>query len=393
MHQSTLTGRSVDVLLRPAPHAMVWSGVGQPHDQLAVPGVSLAPGDVLVEIELATVCGSDLHTVRGDRGAATPLVLGHEQIGRVVALGENARTAVGVPLALGDRIVWTVTVSCGLCDRCRAGLTQKCRTLAKYGHDRVHRGWELSGGFATHVHVLAGSPIVIVDDAIPAEVAAPASCATATVAAALAAASAVVPLKGATILVSGAGLLGLTACAMATDAGASVIVTDPDPARRRRALAFGAAAVADPLAASASPTGLAAVSGGMIAAGADEVSIALELSGAPAAVRTTIDTVGVGGVVILVGSVSPGASVPLDPESIVRRLITIRGVHNYTATDLERAVTYLAGAWRRHPFAELVGERFALHDLDAALERAAKGHDVRVGIDPRLADSNGNPAE
>lgn len=391
MHQSTLTGRSVDVLLRPSPHAMVWSGVGQPHDQLAVPGVSLAPGDVLVEIELATVCGSDLHTVHGDRGAATPLVLGHEQIGRVVALGENARTAAGLPVALGDRIIWTVTVSCGVCDRCRTGLTQKCRTLAKYGHDRVHRGWELSGGFATHVHVLAGSPIVIVDEALPAEVAAPASCATATVAAALAAASALVPVAGATVLVSGAGMLGLTACAMATDAGATVIVTDPDPERRRRALAFGAAAVADPLARPASPSSLAAVLGGVLVGG--EISIALEMSGAPAAVRTAIDTVGIGGVVILVGSVSPGPSIALDPESIVRRLVTIRGVHNYTAVDLERAVAYLAGAWRRHPFAGLVGERFALHDLDAALAHASTGKDVRVGIDPRRPDAAGNPAE
>ena len=124
----------------------------------------------------------------------------------------------------------------------------------------------------------------------------------------------------------------------------------------------------------------------MFAGGAAEVSIALELSGAPVAVRTAIDSVGVGGVVILVGSVSPGANVPLDPESIVRRLVTIRGVHNYTGSDLEQAVAYLAGAWRRYPFAELVSARFALHDLDAALERAATGRDVRVGIDPRMPD-------
>jgi putative phosphonate catabolism associated alcohol dehydrogenase len=387
MHQPTLTGRTVDVLLRPSPHAMVWSGVGQAHDQLAVPGVSLAPGDALVEVELATVCGSDLHTVRGERGAATPLVLGHEQIGRVVALGENARTAAGIPLAVGDRVAWTVTVSCGVCDRCRAGLTQKCRTLAKYGHDRVHRGWELSGGFATHVHVLAGSPIVLIDEELPAEVAAPASCATATVVAALAAASALVPLAGATVLVSGAGLLGLTACAMATDAGATVIVTDPDPLRRHLALAFGAAAVADPLAAPTAPTGLAAVRAGVLAGGADDVSIVCEVSGAPAAVRVAIETVGVGGVVVLAGSVSPGASIPLDPESIVRRLITIRGVHNYAAGDLQLAVDYLAEAWRRYPFAELVSARFALHDLDAALERAATGHDVRVAIDQEQPES------
>jgi D-arabinose 1-dehydrogenase-like Zn-dependent alcohol dehydrogenase len=47
---------------------------------MAVPGVTLGSGDVLVEVELATVCGSDVHTVLGHRDAATPLVLGHEQV-------------------------------------------------------------------------------------------------------------------------------------------------------------------------------------------------------------------------------------------------------------------------------------------------------------------------
>jgi threonine dehydrogenase-like Zn-dependent dehydrogenase len=118
-------------------------------------------------------------------------------------------------------------------------------------------------------------------------------------------------------------------------------------------------------------------------AGAAELTIALELSGAGSAVQTAIDLVGVGGVVVLVGSVSPGEPVNLDAESIVRRLVTIRGVHNYTPADLQQAVVYLAGAWHRHPFSALVGASFPLEKADAALGLAETGRHPRVGITPQ----------
>lgn len=368
--------------MTPSPTAAVWSGQGHPFEFLASPGVALAAGDVLVEIELATVCGSDVHTVLGHRAAEVPLVLGHEQVGRIVAIGETAHAANGTPLTGGMRVIWSVAVSCGSCDRCRRGLGQKCRALSKYGHERVRRGWELSGGFASHVKVLAGTAIVIVDDELPATVAAPASCATATVVAALEAASAIVPLAGATVLITGAGMLGLTATAMATDAGATVIVSDPDPGRRNAALAFGAAAVADPGVEARLPSSLASVLQRLGERGAAEVLVALELSGAASAVATAIDAVGVGGVVVLVGSVSPGAPVALDPESLVRRLVTLRGVHNYSPEHLGRAASYLAGAWRRYPFAGLVGETFPLEAIDEAIIVAASGRHPRVAVVP-----------
>ena len=179
-----------------------------------------SPGEALVEVELATICGSDVNTVRGARPAAAPLVLGHEQVGRVVAVGEGAVRSDGSLLELGDRVVWSVTVSCGECDRCRRGLTQKCRSLAKYGHERVHRGWELSGSFATHVQLRAGTTVVRVSEQLPALVAAPASCATATAVAALDAASTRVRLDGTGVLVTGAGMIGLTVTALAIEAGA-----------------------------------------------------------------------------------------------------------------------------------------------------------------------------
>ncbi|MGW9632199.1 alcohol dehydrogenase catalytic domain-containing protein [Agromyces sp. NPDC055520] len=394
MHTVAHVGE-LDVIVTPSPVAMVWSEPGRPHEALAAPGVRLAPGDALVEVELATVCGDDVHTVLGRRPARAPLVLGHEQVGRIVAVGAGAVRADGTPLELGDRVVWSVAVSCGDCDRCRRGLTQQCRSLAQYGHERVHRGWELSGGFATHVQLRAGTATVRVSEALPAAVAAPASCATATAVAALDAAAAKVDLDGALVLVTGAGPVGLSVAAMAVEAGAEVVVADPDASRRAFAHRLGAA-TADPTARGSSPERLAAVLAGLAERGLDEVLVAIEASGTAAAVRTVLDVVGVGGVVVLVGgspgSASPGGGSPgnpsplgevtLDPETIARRLVTVVGVHDSTARHLERAVAFLERAWPLLPFDEFVGATHPLAELDLALEEAATARHVRVGVAP-----------
>ena len=385
----------VELRLDPAPTAMVWTDPGRPHDAVAVPSVRLAPGDLLVEVELATICGSDVHTTRGDRGAPTPLVLGHEQVGRVVAVGERAVAVDGTPVAVGQRVVWSLTVSCGVCATCGRGLPQKCERVRKYGHERLETGWELSGGFATHVHVRAGTAVVPVADDLDAALLAPVSCGTATAVAALDAASAIVPLGGGVdagagagagaaavapvvVLVLGAGLIGLTVAALATDAGARVVVVDPDPARRALAARFGAVATADP---GAAPGAAESVDRALEVAGGAPL-VAVEASGAPSAVASALTRLGVGGVAVLVGSVFPAPAFALDAESVVRRLVTVRGVHNYAPRHLVEAARFVErrhGAW---PLAELVGDEVALADLDAGIERAASAGAVRVGVRP-----------
>lgn len=368
------------VRLDPAPTAMVWVKPGQKHEAIAVPTVALAPGDALVAVELATICGSDVHTTQGHRGAPAPLVLGHEQVGRVVAVGDGALTSTGSPLEVGTRVVWSLTIGCGDCATCRRGLPQKCVTVRKYGHERLEAGWELSGGFASHVHLRAGTAIMPVDDALPAAVLAPVSCGTATAVAALDTAEAVVPLEGAVVLIFGAGLIGLTACAIATDRGARVVVVDP--ARRRRSLAsqFGAAFTVDPAGEPGHPESLATA----IDETGERPLIALDASGSVHAVASAIDALGVGGVAVLVGSVFPSDPVPLDPESVVRRLATVTGVHNYAPRHLEEAARYIEQRHDAYPFADLVGAIVALGDLDDGIDAAARGKTVRVGVSPNL---------
>lgn len=366
------------VCLTPPALAMVWTGVGRPHETVAVPGVGLGASETLVQIELATVCGSDIHTVEGRRAAPTPLVLGHEYVGRVVDVAEGVRAVDGAVVQVGDRVVWSIMASCRDCDRCRHGVPQKCRSLVKYGHERIQPRWELTGGFATHAHLRAGTTIVRVGEALPAEVLAPAACGSATAWAALARADEVVDVDDATVLIMGAGLIGLTACAMASDRGATVVVADPDPARRALATRFGAAQAVDPM-------GRRALDSALAATGAAEFDVVLEASGSPRAVQAAIDAVGVGGVVVLVDSVFPSDPVPLDPERLVRGLATIRGVHNYTPRDLDGALGYLRHHAAEHPFVELVSARYPLAQVDQALAAAAAGKAVRVAIDPRDA--------
>ncbi|MBC3192450.1 zinc-binding dehydrogenase [Pseudonocardia sp. C8] len=330
-----------------------WDGVGAPFRIVSTPLPERpGPGEVLVAVDLATVCGSDLHTTRGRRPSPAPGVLGHEQVGRVVAVGEvpdGPRHGDGSPVRAGDRIVWSVAASCGTCRRCRRGIPQKCTGLVKYGHQPLDEAHPLTGGFASHCVLAPGTATAVVPDAVPDGVAAPASCATATVAAVLDAAGPVGP--GDRVLVTGAGMLGVTAVAMAARAGAEVVVADPHADRRARALRFGATAAVE------SP-------------GTRAFDVALELSGAAPAVRTCLDGLDVGGTAVLAGSVTPGPPVDLDPEGLVRGLHTVVGVHNYAPRHLAAAVGFLAAEHARFPFADLVGGPWALDDLDAAFAAA-----------------------
>jgi D-arabinose 1-dehydrogenase-like Zn-dependent alcohol dehydrogenase len=141
--------------------AVVFLGAGRPPVIIGVPAVVLRPGETLVAVELVTLCEADARVLAGADHVHGPAVLGHEQVGRVVAVAaeRRPRDVHGVRLAIGDRVIWAAGVG-----------------GHRYGYDRVSRGWELSGGCATHVHLLARTPVIRIDDDLPAAVAAVASC-------------------------------------------------------------------------------------------------------------------------------------------------------------------------------------------------------------------------
>lgn len=342
--------------------AAVFRSVGQPFELCEVALPELQPGQTLIRITCCTICGSDLHTWSGARTGAMPTVLGHETIGTVARLSQPATMAIdGRPLQPGDRVTWSVAAACGQCARCANQLPQKCNSLFKYGHELYAVGAELSGGLAEYCVLQPGTAVMHLPSELSDAVACPANCATATVAAAVRQAGS---LSGKRVLITGGGMLGLTTCAVAHSAGAEhVCLCDPHAGRRQQAERFGATEM------------LAAVD-------ADNFDCVFEMSGNASAVEAAIAAAGIGGKIVLVGSVSPSRAVAVDPERIVRRLLSIVGVHNYRPDDLQTAVHFLQQAHHRYPFAALVERTWPLAEVQAAFEFAISERPIRVAVKP-----------
>jgi alcohol dehydrogenase len=337
---------------------------------------ALLDGEVLVRVRLCTLCGSDLHTYRGKRTTPTPTILGHEIIGDVVEFGGAAKHDLADrPLAVGERITWSIASRCGTCFYCTHDLPQKCERLFKYGHEKLTDARPLSGGLAEYCVLTADTPILALPDSLPDTVACIANCATATVAGALRTAG---DCRDQHVLILGAGMLGLNAAAMAARNGAkAVYVADVSPERLTRAAKFGATACLPFI-----DNGDALIAGLLHLTDGRGVDLVVEVSGSPAAMAASLRALRIGGRVVFVGAVTPTPPLPIDPEQVVRRLLTIRGLHNYVPQDLADAVGFLAEAGSAFPFAALIGPPFPLSQADAAFAEALTGRFLRVAVRP-----------
>ena len=357
------------------PRGAVFVGPGQPLVMQDFDCPELAAGEALVEVLCCTLCGSDLHTIQGKREVAGPMILGHEVIGRLIETNGHLCAIDGGPLRPGDRISWGIAASCHDCFFCQSGLPQKCEQLFKYGHQSITSPAPLSGGLATHCHLVAGTSIIKVPDSLPDWVACPANCATATIAGALRTAGSV---AGSHLLVQGAGMLGLTAAAMASAAGAaSVVVTDISPERLERVKQFGADHV---VLMDGQENKLAEIVAELT--GGHGMDVAIDVCGAVEAVQAGLDSLRIGGIQVLVGSVFPGPPLALNMEDVVRRMLTIRGLHNYTPADLAAAVDFLDQHHQRFPFSDLITGSYLLSDVTNAFSAAADPRSLRIAIEP-----------
>jgi len=329
--------------------------------------------ELLVRVLGCTICGSDVHTLEGRRSVPVPTVLGHEFVGEIVELGEAVvpRDLAGRELRRGDRVTWAIVAHCGDCAMCQRGLPQKCLHALKYGHEPLRPGRELLGGLATHCLLVAGTSIVRLPEDLPLAVACPASCATATVSAAMEAAG---EIRGRNVCLFGAGMLGLTACAMASSFGAATVVcVDPVASRRALARCFGATHVLSPE---------EITDAARAAVGTLGFDIVLEFSGNPAAFHAAWPLLRIGGILVLVGSVFPSAPIPVALEQIVRRHLTIQGIHNYAPRHLLAAVEFLVAHHRRIAFADLVAQWHPLTSVSDAFVNSARSAAIRIGVIP-----------
>lgn len=276
------------------------------------------PGDAIVRVALAAICGSDLHVWHGRETGLDPgTVTGHEFLGEVVAVGPAVRR-----LRVGQRVVSPFTTSCGECFYCRDGLSARCERGALFGW--VERGRGLHGAQAELVRVpLADRTLLPLPDGLPDEAALLLAdvLPTGWHGARMAAAG-----PGRTVAVVGCGPIGLMAVLAAREQGAERIIAVDGVAERRRAAArLGA----EPVAVEQAVGLVREASGGR---GADGI---VEAVGSPAAGRLAFDLVRPGGSVGSVG-VHHEAAMPFSPVEAYDKNLTWRSGRCPVRSYLER---------------------------------------------------------
>ncbi len=333
---------------------------------------------ILVKVTCCTICGSDVHTWAGRRDSAVPIILGHEIVGTITAKGNAVtRDCADQPLAVGDRITWTLMDSCGKCYFCRQkGLMMKCRNLKKYGHDSCEAPPHFVGGFAEYCYLTPGTCAIKLPDTVSDEQAAPANCALATVVAGWEAAG-IRPLEN--VLIQGAGALGIYATALAKHYGCGrIIVADVLDHRLEFVRAFGATDTLNTRQMAAADI-VAAVRRSTDGIGVDCV---LEVAGSPDLIPIGLQCLRIGGRLIEMGNSFPNAHFNYDACDLVWRRLTLTGVHNYDTRHLQMGIDFLAATNDQFPFDKLVTHRFKLEEINTALQMAASGEAIRVALLP-----------
>lgn len=328
---------------------------------------TLGAGEVLVEISLATICGSDLHTLSGQRQEATPTILGHEAVGRIVKVGREREE-----FAPGDRVTWSIADSCGTCSACTEHkLPQKCQSLFKYGHAPNSDGTGFNGCYASHIVLRQGTHIVKVPDSLSDRVVAPANCALATVVNALSR----LPDSCHAVVIQGAGLLGLYACALLHERGVEhVFCVDIQEQRLAHIERFGGIPIDGR--AEHYPQSREKI----LAVAEYGVDAVLEVAGVAALVPEGIRLLRPGGYYGFVGMVHPNSKLTLTGEQIIRKCLTLYGIHNYAPWHLDQAIQFLEDTIDKYPYESLVSSPFPLVKLEDAVKMAQTQEWCRVSV-------------
>lgn len=335
----------------------------------------LEPDGILVEVLRANVCGSELHIWNGKHPVKKRGGLGHEMVLRVLAFGDRRTTDNrGVPLAVGDRVVCTYFQTCQRCPQCVGGQYNLCDNAYEFFGRQPEEAPHFHAAFATHYYIHPLQNVYKVPDEIPDAVAAGANCALSQVFYGI---DQIALQQDETVLIQGAGGLGLYAIAVAKERGARVLVIDGVPARLAQARAFGADHVIDinelPELEDRERAVLELTNG----RGAD---VGVEVAGVPAAFAEGLRLVRRGGRYLVMGNLSPGATVPFDPGYVTRKALTIRHVDRYEARYLWKALTFLVEHGDKYPLEELVDAEFSFADIQVALEKSLNREVTRAVI-------------
>jgi 2-desacetyl-2-hydroxyethyl bacteriochlorophyllide A dehydrogenase len=311
-------------------------------------------GQVVVRVDAAGICGTDLHILDGHLpSAAYPLIPGHEVAGEIVALGEDVDL-----VEEGQRVAVDPSVYCGGCQQCRAGWTNLCDRWGGMGVTRP-------GGFAEFVAVPASWCEVL-----PREVPTERGALVEPIACALHALDRAGALVGKETLIFGAGTMGSLLAALFARGGArSVMVVDPVADRLDLASSYGATHTATALADLPRP-------------GGEGWDVTVDASGVIAAIEDAVRVVRRAGRVVVVGVARADRTARFSPYEIYNREATIVGsmavLHSFG-----RAPEILASGVIDPDL--LISHRFGLEDIDEAVSTVREGRGRKVLVLPRGA--------
>jgi threonine 3-dehydrogenase len=328
----------------------------------AGPGLSLTevpvpqPGvnDVLIKVKKTSICGTDVHIYNWDAWAEktikAPMVVGHEFVGTIAAVGANV-----IGFAPGDLVDGEGHIVCGLCRNCLAGRRHLCKSTQGVGVNR-------DGAFAEYLCIPATNA-VHVDPAIPLDVLScfdPLGNATHT--------ALQYDLVGEDVLITGAGPIGCMATAIAQHAGArKVVVTDVNPDRLALAARMGATRTVN-----VAQENLADV---QLEIGMKEgFDVGLEMSGNPVALNTMIDNMAHGGRIALLG-IMPGAAA-VDWNKVVFNMLTIRGIYGREMYETWYKMTSLIQ--RGLDISPVITHRFHYTDFQKGFDLMRSGRSGKI---------------
>jgi len=319
-----------------------------------VPVPEMGINDVMIKIEKTAICGTDIHIYKWDswsqKNIPVPLVIGHEFVGRIEAIGANV-----TDFRVGDLVSGEGHLVCGRCRNCLAGRRHLCPNTRGIGVNR-------NGAFAQYL-VLPQTNVWYADTRIPTDVLACFDPLGNAVHTALS-----FPVLGEDVLITGAGPIGCMATAIVKHAGARyVIVTDINPDRLAMAKKMGATLVVNP--------GTERVKDAQKKLGMQEgFDVGLEMSGSASALREMLENMCHGGKIAMLGIPEPNTII--DWNLVVFHSLTIQGVYGREMYETWYKMTMMIQTGL--DIASLITHRFPYTEYQQAFEVMKSGKSGKV---------------
>ncbi|MFC5458895.1 zinc-binding dehydrogenase [Massilia niabensis] len=342
-----------------------------------VPVVAPEPGGALVRVVLGGVCGSDVHIVSGEAGSMPfPIILGHEGIGRIEQLGAGVSADyAGTPVKAGDLVYWAPIALCHRCHSCTVLDQTPCDNSTFFQHAEKPN-W---GSYADYAWLPNGMAFYRLPDHADPDAIAALGCALPTVLRGFEQGGPVG--LGDTVVVQGAGPVGLAAVLVAAVSGAQkIIVLDHSDKRLEVAMSLGATAAISLKGSSADERKRQVAD----LLGPRGASVVVEAAGALPAFPEGVDLTGTHGRYIVLGLWGAIGTQPIAPRDLTIKNMKVTGATFAKPKHYYEALHLATRLQERYPLAGLVSHRVGIADANKALALVKSGEAIKPVIDPTL---------